>query len=220
VFSGNPMRSAASAQDTRRWADRNGDRIPQFDELGPSTNSAFGLGLLAVRPDPGLATGWGKRFYNWDYGVSVQHELRSGLAATVGYFRRTFGNLTWTNNRAITPGDFTPFTIANPIDGEQITLYNLNPEKRGLADNVVEFAPQNSQVFDGIDITVNGRFGDGGIITGGITMGRTAYDTRRTGHGVERLAQYDGPPVDQDGTDGPDAAARLSGRVQRVQQGR
>jgi hypothetical protein len=79
VFSGNPMRSAASAQDTRRWADRNGDRIPQFDELGPSTNSAFGAGLLAVRLDRGPATGWGKRFYNWDYASAVRTIVREAV---------------------------------------------------------------------------------------------------------------------------------------------
>ena len=172
----NPAAATVSYRDRRTWND-NGDRILQFNELGPSTNLAFGLPVLSVRPDPSLAQGWGKRGYNWEYTASAQHQLRPGLGLTVGYYRRVFGNLTWTNNRAITRADFTPFTIANPLGGERVTLYNLNPAKRGLTDNVVELAPDNFRVFDGLDVVVNGRFGRGGVVNGGVTMGRTATNS-------------------------------------------
>ena len=41
--------------------------------------------------DPGLISGWGKRTYNWEMGVSVQQEVMPRLGLTVGYFRRWFG---------------------------------------------------------------------------------------------------------------------------------
>jgi hypothetical protein len=171
------MTAGAGASDTRTWNDRNGDRIPQLDELGPSTNQAFGLPVFTVRPDEELREGFGVRSYNWEYTAGVQHEVLPGLAANLTYFHRAFGNLTWTNNRAVRPSDYAPVAIVSPLDGEQITLYNLDPAKRGVIDNVIEFAPDNARVFDGLSITATGRFGQGGLVNGGVTMGRTTTES-------------------------------------------
>ena len=168
----NPMSAAAGANDIRLWFD-NGDRIPQPSELGPSTNLAFGLPVFAVRPDPDLADGWGKRGGNWEYSASVQHQIMPGLAANVGYFRRSYVNLLWTDNTLVEKTDYTPFTITSPVDGRPITLYNLKPEKRGQVNNFQKIAEDDEQVFDGIDITVTGRYARGGTINGGVAMGRT-----------------------------------------------
>jgi hypothetical protein len=67
-------------------------------------------------------------------------------------------------------------TIMSPLDGTPMTLYNLAPEKRGLIDNIITFAPGNSEVFNGVDILVNGRFGAGGVLSGGLSMGRSVTD--------------------------------------------
>jgi hypothetical protein len=164
----------------RTWTDRNGDRLPQDDELGPSTNLNFGTFGLDTRPDEQLRAGWGVRGNNWEYVASIQHELLPGLSLNVGYFRRWFGNLTWTDNRLVELTDYTPFTIASPLDGEQLTLYNLAPGKRGLSDNVLTFAREDSQVFNGVDILVSGKFGQAGRVSGGISMGRMVTDTCTT----------------------------------------
>jgi hypothetical protein len=37
-------------------------------------------------------------------------------------------------------------------------------------------APNDTRVFQGVDAVVTGKFGDGGTVTGGVTMGRTALD--------------------------------------------
>ena len=173
LLAGQPPGPVCCSQDIRTWNDRNGDRIPQLDELGPSTNLAFGLPIFAVRPDEALREGWGVRNYNWEYTASVQQQLLPGLAANLAYYHRRFGNLTWTNNRAVRQSDYNPFTIASPIDGQRITMYNLAAAKRGVIDNVIEFAPGNRQVYDGLDVTVTGKFGRGGLVNGGISMGRT-----------------------------------------------
>jgi hypothetical protein len=41
-----------------------------------------------------LMQGWGKRRYEWQFGLGVQHELLPRLSAEVTYNRRTYGNLT------------------------------------------------------------------------------------------------------------------------------
>ncbi len=168
---------SAGDSDTRTWTDRNGDRIPQDDELGPSQNVNFGLPVFTVRPAEDLRAGWGVRGYNWEYSATVQQEVLAGLSASVGYDRRWYGNLTWTRNTLVQQSDFTPFTTVNPLDGELITMYNLAIAKRGLVNNIVESAPDNSRVFNGVDISVNGRFGRGGIANGSVSMGRTVTDT-------------------------------------------
>ncbi|MDO8632886.1 MAG: hypothetical protein Q7R41_20585, partial [Phycisphaerales bacterium] len=170
----NPMIAGPGQSDVRTWADRNNDRIPQFDELGPSTNLNFGRPVFTVRPDPALLEGWGVRNHNWEYSASLQHQVLPGLSASVAYYRRWFGNLTWTNNRAVQQSDYTPFTIVRPLDDARITLFNLAPAKRGVIDNVVELAPDDTQVFDGVDVVMTGRFGEGGFVSGSASMGRTA----------------------------------------------
>ena len=111
---------------TRTWLDFNGDFIPQGDPL--STNPLldgeysgpvdpnFGKSIITTRYDPDLSQGWGKRPYNWEYSASVQHELLPRVSLEVGYFRRTFGNQTVTDNLDVTPADFDQFCITAPTD--------------------------------------------------------------------------------------------------------
>ena len=173
----NPLNSTLTLNDTRTIVSTNGSSNPLDWTLGPSTNLNFGRAALSVRPDPSVSEGWGARGYNWEYTVSVQQELGPGIAVNAGYYRRQFGNLTWTNNLLVTPADFTPIRISNPIDGSPLTIYNLNAAKRGVSDNVIQFAPENGQVFDGIDVTMSARFGAGAVLTGGVSTGRTTRNT-------------------------------------------
>jgi hypothetical protein len=163
---------AGVTTDTRLWGDANNDRIPQRDELGPSTNLNFGLPAVRTQPDDDVREGWGKRGFNWQWVTSVQHELRPGLAATISYHRRWFGNFTWTENTLVDHSDYRPFTIVNPLNGSPMTLYNLDPALRGRSFNVIRFAPDDSAVFDGVDLSASGRFGRGGLVNGGISVGR------------------------------------------------
>ena len=169
--------SSAGATDTRTWNDLNRDFIPQDNELGPSTNLNFGKPILDVHADPRVANGWGVRQYNWEYTASLQHQVGEGLSATVAYYHRWYGNQLWTDNLLQDESDYTPFTIANPINpGERITLYNLNAAKRGVADRVLTFAPHNTQKYDGLEFLVAGRFPGGGLANGSMTFGKTTLD--------------------------------------------
>ena len=53
--------------------------------------------------------GWGKRRFMWQSGVSLQQELRAGMALNVGYFHTSHGNFVATANQALTPADFNQY---------------------------------------------------------------------------------------------------------------
>jgi len=168
---------------TRNWSDLDGngkatnnDGSIQFDEIGPTTNANFGLPAGSLQIDPDL-----KRGNNWEETVSVQHELLPNMSITAGYYRRQFYNLTWAPNLAIDPvADYTPFTIVGPTHpnlpnggGEIITLYNLNDNKRGQVNRVRTNSPNNTQVYNGFEVSINARLGRG-FAFGSITTERTA----------------------------------------------
>ena len=134
----NPVEASANAVTTRAWTDRNGDFVPQEDELGPSSNINFGTSNVGVRYADGITTGWGKRAWNWETSASIQQELRPGLSVEAGYYHRAFGNFRVTDNAAVTPADYDPFCVTAPLDsrlpgGNQVCgLYNITPAKFGV----------------------------------------------------------------------------------------
>src|SRR5207237_5027576 len=107
---------------------------------------------------------------NWQGSVSALHELRPGMALTVGYFRAAYGNFTVTDNLAVTPADYTPYCISAPTDarlpgggGYQVCgLYDVNPTAFGQVNNLVTRASQfgnQTEVYNGFDLVINARFG-------------------------------------------------------------
>ena len=106
----------------------------------------------------------------------------------LAYFRTWHGNFLVTDNQATTPEDYDPFCITAPRDsrlpgggGNQICgLYNITPAKFGLVDNLVTHSShygRQSEVFNGIDVTINARFAQGAMVSGGLSTGGTVYDT-------------------------------------------
>ena len=77
----------------------------------------------------------GNRPYNWQGSLQLQQQLWSGVALNVGYFRTWYGNFRATDNRAVTPQDFTPYCVTAPLNallpgggGNQICgLYDVVP---------------------------------------------------------------------------------------------
>jgi hypothetical protein len=171
--------------DTRAWtdADRNGTIFDasgnvQFNELGVTANNNFGIpGLGTTQFDPALP-----RPTNWEESVSVQHALFPRVSITAGYYHRTFQHIQYTKNTLVDPiADYQAYTIVAPSNpnlpgggNEQITVYNLNPAKRGIVNNVQTFSDANSRVYNGVEVSVNARLGRGGFIFGGITSERSA----------------------------------------------
>jgi Carboxypeptidase regulatory-like domain len=193
----NPVQQSITST-TRVWTDSNRNFVPDCnlnnpfanDECAQLENLSFGQpNVLATKYDPDVLTGFGKRGYNWEIASSIQHELRSGVSVNAEYNRRWFGNQTVTNNQSRTPGDWDPYCITAPLDsrlpsggGYKICdgLYDLNPLKFGLTDNLVTFAKNFgsgfSEVYNGLDFTTRIRLPRGLVVNAGTSTGRVILD--------------------------------------------
>ena len=167
---GNSMGLSSSR---RSWTDLNGDRIAQGDELGPSTGFSGGS---TTRVDPDLT-----RPYNWEYTVSLQHELLPRLAVSAAYFHRDYKNLYGVKNTLVTPADYTAVSIVNPLTSEPFIAYNQNVATRGRVDLLLSNYAELDRSYDGLELKAEKRFGNGANLFGGVTIGRNEGSTRGTG---------------------------------------
>jgi hypothetical protein len=195
---GNPFNpvSRLATTTTRSWSDSNRNFFPDCDllnvttngECGAMANANFGLQTPTTTYDPDTLSGWGRRFFNWEFSAGVQREVLPRVSVDVGYFRRWYGNFTVTDNLLVIAGDFDPFTVTAPVDsrlpdegGYQIAgLYNLNPTKVGRVDEFSTFASEYGKQIEhwnGVDATVNVRPFPGAAFQGGISTGRTITDS-------------------------------------------
>jgi hypothetical protein len=177
----NPL---ALLSDSRAWTDLDGNGSAldaqgnaQYNEIGASRVSNFGLGGGVTVIDPDLP-----RPTNWQESVSLEQQLWSGMSVTGTYYRRDFQNIQYTTNTLVDPFlDYTPFTITAPRDarlpgggGEAITMYNINQNSLGVVNNVLTWSTANTRIYNGFEVSVNGRLPRGGFVFGGITTERTA----------------------------------------------
>lgn len=179
----------------RTWNDANGNYVPDCDltntaangECGALANNGFGKQSLNTTYDPGVLAGWGVRPYNWQADVQIQQQLRPGLGVTAGYFRTWYGNFTVTQNSAVPANQFGTYCITAPTDsrvpalkGQQVCgFHDVNPAYFGKVQNVVTKASNfggQSEVYNGVDVSVNWRFGKGGLLFGGVSLGQTVSD--------------------------------------------
>jgi hypothetical protein len=180
---------------TRAWGDANGNYIPDCNlvvltangECDAVANRLFGSAGAQANFDPDVLRGWGKRLYNWEMSAGVQRQITTGLSVDATYFRRWYGNFTVIDNRAVTAADFTQFSITAPVDsrlpnggGNVISgLYDVNPSKFGLTDNITTFSKnfgKQVQMWNGVALTVNARMAHGIIVQGGIDRGTITQD--------------------------------------------
>lgn len=178
----------------RNWTDTNRNYRPDCALLNPAANGEcgawsnlnFGRANAETRYAADAQSGFNTQFDNWQGSVSLQHELRPGIGLNVGYFRTWYGGFLVTDNQLVTAADYDPFCITVPVDtrlpnsGQQLCgLYDIKPAAFGLVDNLVTQASRygkQTQVFNGVDVMVNARFGRGGQLSGGVSVGRTATD--------------------------------------------
>jgi hypothetical protein len=184
-----------SLSTTRTWTDANRDYVPDCDLINPAANGEcgrmdnqnFGKEVFTRFFDPAFIDGWGKRGYNWEMGLSVQHELMTRVGLTVGYFRRSFGNFYTSDNRLTTAADYTQFSIPIPADprlpegggGTLGGLYNLVPGKVGQEEQLSQLSSnfgKQIENWQGVDVGVNARLANGVTIQAGTSTGRRLQD--------------------------------------------
>jgi hypothetical protein len=194
----------------RAWDDVNRNFVPDCDLMNPALNGecgvwqspTFGNPLAPVAINPDILHGWGVRPYDWQFGVSVQHEVLPRTSIEVGYHRRWFGNFTVTDNLAVGPEDFDQFTVTAPLHpdlpgggGYPVTFY----DPRSLAtDNYVTFeedyGPSRTAYWHGIDVNVNTRMQNGLTFQGGTSTGRGVQDWCEVGAALPELFNTGLPP--------------------------
>jgi hypothetical protein len=170
----NPVRST---NDNRQWlpqsrcgeaatlgCDRNGDLIPQLNELGPS--SGYNLGTTAR-----YAEG-----YDWpharEYTVEIQRQLPGNLVLSGGYTRREKRSQLGQRNMAVPTSSYQRLTVVERNSGQTVTVYNQDPALRGRLDTVWDNEDEMDSTYNGGDITLNKRLNNGWMLTGGVSMGR------------------------------------------------
>ncbi len=149
----------------------NGDDIAQDNEIGPSNNLSFGFGVSRL-PDPNLS-----RPHTWEYSISVQHELVPRVSVLGAWYRRSFKNLEGQVNVLLGLSDYRAFQTPNPLNGELITIYNLNRNKQGLVEIVDRNSDINAATYNGFEVSFTGRLENGAILLGGWSVERTVSIT-------------------------------------------
>jgi hypothetical protein len=105
----------------------------------------------------------------------------------VSFFRRSYGNFNVTDNRAVTAADYDTYSIVAPSDsrlpnsgGHTVEgLKNLKAAFEGMTDNYITLADnfgKRTEVWTGVDVNVNARLGNGLLVQGGTSTGRTAQN--------------------------------------------
>ena len=190
----NPMNSIANSA-TRTWADANGDFVPDCDlysnaangECGALGDTAFGTARITRTFDPEYLEGWDRREGNWEGSIGIQQEVLPGLSVDAAYYRRAYTNFTTTQNLLANGSHYDPYCVTAPRDGrlpggggnELCGFYDVNPEKFGQVERFVthvrNFGDQ-FEVYDGVDVTFNGRLPGGTLLGGGLSTGRVLRD--------------------------------------------
>jgi len=184
---------------TRSWNDLNHNYIPDCDltnvlanggECGTVSNTNFGRSDLVYSQtnDPRAVSGWGNRPYQWEFSGGVQQQLAARIAVEGTYFRRGRRNFTVIDNNALSPSDYTAFTLTAPVDprlpdgGGYIIgpLYDRNPDAVSRPPVNVnmpagDYGTQQEK-FQGVDLTVNARPRGGVILMGGLSAGQQVSD--------------------------------------------
>jgi hypothetical protein len=193
----NPITTTINST-TRVWQDLNGDFLPQSTpgcnypsvgcELGPLANAAFGQQNITSVYAPGALSGWGKRRYNWELSGGITQALTRRVSVDFAFYRRTQGNFTSADNLNLAPSDFDQFCVTAPVDpllpnsGQQVCgLYDQNVSKVpfGTATNTVVSignpVQQQTDVWQGADLSFNARLGKSGFVSGGFDTGKEAF---------------------------------------------
>lgn len=156
------------------WQDTNGDGLPQPSEWMQPSNLVASFGGIVSRVDPRIS-----RPYSDEISVGYEQQLWQELRIGVAYFYRTKKNLIGQRNMAILPTDYTPITslngqpIVNPLTGQAMTLYNVNPAKVGQADYLITNIPEmDDNAYHGVEFTATKRFAQRWQLLAGFTIQR------------------------------------------------
>ena len=185
----------------RGWTDGNRNYIVDCDLLNPAqqNNLAAGGDLCAAlggnnlnfgnaNPNtttinPAILSGWGVRPYDWQFGMSVQHELISRLSVEAAYNRRWWGNFFVTDNVLTAAADYDTYSVAIPQHdnlpgaGSLASFVAITPAAaaRGAQNYMTsetDYGAARTSYWQGADFTATARLSNGLTVQGGTSTGR------------------------------------------------
>ena len=185
----------------RGWTDGNGNYQVDCNLLNPAlqNNLATGGDLCAAlggnnlnfgnaNPNtttinPDILGGWGVRPYDWQFGVSVQHELLPRLSIEAGYNRRWWGNFFVTDNTRTDAADYDTYSITIPQHenlaggGGTASFVAITPAAaaRGAQNYMTsetDYGDARTAYWQGADFSATARLADGLTLQGGTSTGR------------------------------------------------
>jgi len=168
------------------------NRVTGGDQCGALTgdNANFGNAnpnLTVV--NPAILEGWGVRPSDWQFGVSVQHELAPRLSVDVSYNRRWFQNFFVDDNQLVGPSDYTPWTYTAPRHpdlpgggGYPVTVHSRLATIGAQTNRTFEtdFGSERTQYWHGVNVSLNARLRNGLTFQGGTSTGHGVRDNCET----------------------------------------
>lgn len=143
--------------------DRNGDLIPQLNELGPSPGYVFPGIRSSYAPDV-------KHPNATEYTAELQRQLPKDLVASAVYVVRNTDNEIGERNTAVLPGAWIgPLTVTEVVSGQTVQVWN-----RPSTASAVEFfnADSANVSYHGLDLTLNKRLSNRWSLMAGATFGK------------------------------------------------
>jgi len=185
--------------DTRTWKDADNNGSPfdasgniQLSELTDSASTTtFGRNVSTTTTDPGVLNGWNKRGHNDELTFSAQHQLADRISVNGGYYRRTFGNQTFTDDLRYDQNSYDgPFCINTPADaslpgGGGYQVCNLYDVKQSVIDqklpanNLIRFSSDfggETNLYQGYDVNVDARLPKGAFLKAGLQATARTFD--------------------------------------------
>jgi hypothetical protein len=164
----NRLDPIVTTSDTRTWNDTNGDRVPQLNELGPSTG--FNLGTTN-RYVENL-----KRPRSIEMNATIEHQLPGAVVVSAAYYHREIREQIGSRNVAVPTSAYTAMQVREVVSGRDVTVYNLDPAYRGLFDTVWSNMEELNSEFNGVDLGIRKRLSNRWMIMGGASFGKNVGD--------------------------------------------
>jgi hypothetical protein len=200
----NPANRIVKAITSRGWTDNNQNFVVDCDLLNPAAqnNAAAGgdtcaalgganLNFGNANPnttviDPAILGGWGVRPYDWQFGVSVQHELVPRLSVEAAYNRRWWGNFFVTDNALTTAADYDVYSMAIPDHanlpgaGSTAQYVAITPAASARGSQNLQTSASKygdyTAYWQGVDFTATMRSLHGVTLQGGTSTGHGVRD--------------------------------------------
>jgi len=215
IYTGAAPTSAIATAATRSWTDSNKNWVVDCnltapgasdltasggDKCGAISNNNFGT----LNPGFTYSNELLSNYRPWDYqfGAAVQQQLTPRVAVEVQWNKRWFDGYYVSRNTAISPSDWTAYSITAPSDprlpgggGYAVTgLHDIAPDKFSAAKYDIQYGGNYGldgafQTWSGVDITLSARVKNGLAFQGGTSTGNSIMDICSASNAVPEALQ-------------------------------